>query len=220
MKQVIVAGGTGYLGRPLIEKLCAAGFEVQSVARPQSVTKVPHGCGVIVGNVLDSRTYQDQVPAGSTFVHLVGVAHPAPWKADEFRSIDLVSLEQSVAAAKQRSAGHFIFVSVAHPAPVMKAFIEVRVQCEEVLHASGLCVTILRPWYILGPGHYWPYVLIPAYKALEAIPATRKGAVRLGLVTRSQMVAALAAAVAGAAKGVRIIETAEIRSVRRRDSRR
>jgi uncharacterized protein YbjT (DUF2867 family) len=211
MKQVIVAGGTGYLGRPLIEKLCADGFEVRSVARPQSVTKVPHGCGVIVGNVLDSRTYQDHVSAGSTFVHLVGVSHPAPWKTTGFRSVDLVSLEQSVAAAKQKSVRHFIFVSVAHPAPVMKAFVEVRIRCEEVLRTSGLCVTILRPWYILGPGHRWPYVLIPAYKAFEAIPATRKGAVRLGLVTRSEVISALAATVAGDAKGVRIIETAEIR---------
>jgi hypothetical protein len=26
---------------------------------------------------------------------------------------------------------------------------------------SGLNTTILRPWYVLGPGHYWPYLLKP-----------------------------------------------------------
>jgi uncharacterized protein YbjT (DUF2867 family) len=215
MKQVIVAGGTGYLGRPLIEKLCADGFQVTSIARPQSVAKLPTCCGVITGDALDSRTYQDQVPAGSTFVHLVGVPHPAPWKAAEFRSIDFVSLEQSITAAKRAKAAHFVFVSVAHPSPVMKAFIEVRTRCEQKIQESGLNATILRPWYILGPGHYWPYVLVPLYKALEAIPATRDSAVRLGLVTRSQMVNALAAAVAAGASGatgVRILETAEIRA--------
>jgi uncharacterized protein YbjT (DUF2867 family) len=215
MKDVIVVGGTGYLGRPLIEKLCTSGFRVTAVARPQSAARIPAGCGVIPGNALDSRSYQDRVPAGSTFVHLVGTPHPAPWKAAEFRSIDLVSLEQSVAAAKRAAVAHFVFVSVAHPAPMMKAFIKIRMQCEQKIRESGLNATILRPWYVLGPGHYWPYVLIPIYKALEAIPAARAGAVRLGLVTRTQVVSALSDAVSSGASGIRVLETEGIRSATR-----
>jgi uncharacterized protein YbjT (DUF2867 family) len=95
---------------------------------------------------------------------------------------------------------------------VTKAYIEVRVACEKILRESGLNVTIVRPWYILGPGHYWPYPLMPLYKICEAIPATRESAVRLGLVTRSQMVATLLNAVASGASGVRILETADIRN--------
>src|SRR5438067_9119222 len=98
MKEVFIAGGTGYLGRPLIEQLRTNGFRVKAVARPQSLSKIPFGCAVIPGNVFDCRTYQDQVSPGSSFVHLVGVSHPAPWKAAEFESIDLESLKQSVAA--------------------------------------------------------------------------------------------------------------------------
>jgi uncharacterized protein YbjT (DUF2867 family) len=99
----------------------------------------------------------------------------------------------------------------------MKAFIEVRMECERKLRESGLNATILRPWYVLGPGHYWPYALIPFYKTLEAIPATRQSAERLGLVTRSQMVNSLVWAVASSTAGIRVIETARIRNV---DSRR
>lgn len=212
MRQVVVAGGTGYIGRALVENLCGKGFDVTAIARAESVSKVPTGCRAIVGNVLDSRTYRDEMPAGSTFVHLVGVAHPAPWKGEAFRSIDLVSLEQSVAAAKHSGAAHFVFVSVAHPSPMMKEFIKVRVACEEKIAQSGLNATILRPWYVLGPGHYWPYALIPFYRVLESIPATREGAVRLGLVKHPQMVRALAAAVASDLAGIRILETEQIRA--------
>jgi uncharacterized protein YbjT (DUF2867 family) len=212
MKQVIVAGGTGYVGRPLVERLCANGYQVSAIARPQSAAKVPAGCNLITGDVLDSRTHIAQLPSGSTFVHLVGAPHPAPWKGAAFQSIDLVSLEQSVAAAKQSAARHFVFVSVAHPAPVMKAYIEVRSRCEEIIRESGLNATILRPWYILGPGHRWPYLLIPIYKLFEAIPSKGETAVRLGLVTRAQMVNALAAAVASNPQAWRVIETAGIRS--------
>jgi uncharacterized protein YbjT (DUF2867 family) len=212
MKQVVIVGGTGYLGRPLIEKLSAAGFPVSAVARAQSASKVPAGCAVVPGSALDASTYQNQIPVGSTFVHLVGTPHPAPWKAAQFRSIDLVSLEQSLAAAKHAFAERFIFVSVAHPAPVMKAFIEVRTACERKIQESGLNAVILRPWYVLGPGHYWPYALIPIYKILESIPSTRASAIRLGLVTHAQVVKALAAAVASNTTGIRILETEAIRA--------
>lgn len=214
MKSVFITGGTGYVGRPLIETLSREPVNVTAVARPVSVSKLPSGCTRIVGDVLDSRSYCDHVPSGCTFVHLVGVSHPAPWKANEFRSIDLVSMEQSLAAAKHAGARHFVFVSVAHPAPVMRSFIQVRMRCEELISSSGIAATILRPWYVLGPGHYWPYALLPFYKLFEAIPATRKGAVRLGLVKRAEVVKALAiAALSPVTAGVHVLETPEIRAL-------
>ena len=70
---------------------------------------------------------------------------------------------------------------------------------------------MVRPWYVLGPGHRWPYLLIPFYALAERIPAMRAGARRLGLMTRAQMVAALVHAVEHPATGVRVVEVAEIR---------
>jgi uncharacterized protein YbjT (DUF2867 family) len=79
-------------------------------------------------------------------VQLLGVAHPSPTKARQFREIDLRSCEQSVQAAVANGVRHFVYSSVAHPAPVMRAYVEVRSQCEEMIRASGLNATILRPW--------------------------------------------------------------------------
>jgi len=56
-----------------------------------------------------------------------------------------------------------MYVSVAHPAPVMNAYIEPRMEVEAAIRAAGLNATILRPWYVLGPRHRWPYVLLPFY---------------------------------------------------------
>ena len=77
----------------------------------------------------------------------------------------------------------------------MKLYIEVREECETIICNSGLNATILRPWYVLGPGHRWPYALLPAYWLMERIPATREAALRLGLVTLPQILNALLAAV-------------------------
>jgi len=212
LASVFVTGGTGYLGRPLIAQLLRAGHQVRAVARSESIGKLPQGCHAIAGNALDADTYRDHIEPARTFVQLVGVAHPSPSKANEFRDIDLASAGGAIQAARQSGVEHFVYVSVAHPAPMMKSYIEVRVQCEQMIRESGMNATILRPWYVLGPGHRWPYTLLPMYWLMELVPATRAGARRLGLVTHRQMVLALYDAIAHPAKGVRIVEVPEIRS--------
>ena len=110
-------------------------------------------------------------------------------------------------------AGHLVYVSAAHPAPVMKAYIEARIASEALVRATGIPSTILRPWYVLGPGHRWPYALVPLYLLFGAIPATRDGAHRLGLVTHHAMVRALVRVVESPpGAGLRIVEVPEIRA--------
>src|SRR5262245_40023750 len=94
---VFVTGGTGYMGQKLIGELLRRGFPVQAVARPGSEAKLPPGCTAVRGNALDSGTYKDRVNGAHTFVHLVGVSHPNPWKEAEFRAVDLASTKAAVA---------------------------------------------------------------------------------------------------------------------------
>jgi uncharacterized protein YbjT (DUF2867 family) len=77
--------------------------------------------------------------------------------------------------------------------------------------ATGIPATILRPWYVLGPGHRWPYLLVPIYALLRLIPSKRETAIRLGLVTRRAMIAALLNAVIDPpAQGQRIVTVPDI----------
>lgn len=211
--RVFVTGGTGYVGRPLIVQLLERGHEVRALVRPGSERKLPQGCQAVLGDALDGKSYSARIAPADTFVQLVGVSHPNPSKAAEFRNVDLASGRSAIEAAKNAGVRHFIYISVAHPAPVMKAYIEVRSQCEDLIRASGMSATIVRPWYVLGPGHRWPYLLLPIYKIMELLPPTREGATRLGLVTLDQMVRALVHAVETPAQGVRIVEVPQIRSL-------
>jgi uncharacterized protein YbjT (DUF2867 family) len=208
---VFITGGTGYIGSRLIPRLLERGHKVSALVRPGSQGKLPAGCKAVPGNALDAASYRDRVRPATTFVQLVGVAHPSPAKAAEFRSIDLVAGREAVSAAGFAGIQHFVYVSVAQPAPMMKAYLEVRAECENSIRESGLNATILRPWYVLGPGHRWPYALIPAYWLFERLPATREGARRLGLVTLEQMLEALADAIASPSQGVRVLGVPEIR---------
>lgn len=211
MNPVFITGGTGYLGVPLIKALLAKGYAVHALVRSQSAQRLPRGALPVIGDALDAASFASKIPAAATLVHLVGTPHPNPAKAAEFRRVDLASIHASVAAAKQASVRHFVYLSVAHPAPVMQAYIAVRREGEALVQASGIPATILRPWYVLGPGHRWPYVLLPFYKLLKWIPATREVALRLGMVTLEGMVAAMVNAVEVLPDEIRIMNVDDIR---------
>lgn len=211
MPTVFVTGGTGFMGGNLCTQLLRRGYEVRALARPGSEHKLPHGCKVIAGSALDKNSYAAQIPPAETFVQLVGVTHPNPAKKDEFRAVDLGSARGAIESARAAGVSHFVYVSVAQPAPVMKFYIEVRAEVERMIRESGLNATILRPWYVLGPGRRWPLMLKPLYWLMERLPAMRESALRLGLVTIGQMVAALVQAVENPPQGVRVLGVPEIR---------
>jgi uncharacterized protein YbjT (DUF2867 family) len=192
-RTIFISGGTGYLGVSLIPRLLNRGHSVRALCRKGSEHKLPPGAEVISGNALDPSTFS---PAGcDTLVHLVGTPHPAPWKGAQFRAVDLISLKSSIAAAKAGDVQHVVYVSVAHPAPVMKQYIEVRMECERIIRNSGIRASVLRPWYVLGPGHQWPIILKPAYWICGRLPRVREGARRLGLVRQIEMIEAIVHAV-------------------------
>jgi nucleoside-diphosphate-sugar epimerase len=213
MPHVLISGGTGYIGRRLVPALLGRGHAVRVLARPESRSRVPAGATAVVGNALNAADVAAALSSDTTLVHLVGTPHPSPSKAAEFRAVDLPAALASIAAAAEKQVAHFIYVSVAHPAPIMEAYIAPRVAAESAIANAGLTATVLRPWYVLGPGHRWPIVLMPVYGLLRLFPATRGSAQRLGLVTIDQMVAALLRTVEDPppAGVVRVVEVREIR---------
>jgi uncharacterized protein YbjT (DUF2867 family) len=212
---VFVTGGTGYIGQRLTSALVARGHQVRVLARTGSLGRVTPGATAVVGNALDASSFVSALTEDDTLVHLVGTPHPSPAKALEFQRVDLPSIQASIAAASAAHVTHLIYVSVAHPAPLMKAYIDVRMAGEAAIARAGLRATVLRPWYVMGPGHQWPVMLKPIYAALELWPGTRERAQRLGLVTIDQMVRALVHAVETppSAGSVRVVGVPEIRSM-------
>lgn len=208
---VFLTGATGYIGSRLAAELTRRGHVVRALVRPGSESRLPTDVTPVPGDALDQRTFAAAIAPADTVVHLVGVSHPGPSKADQFRSVDLASARAAVGAARAAGVRHFVYVSVAHPAPVMHAYIAARSEAETLIRASGMNATVLRPWYVLGPGHRWPLLLLPLYWLAALVPLTRDGARRLGLVTLEQMIGTLVRAVENPPSGMRILEVPDIR---------
>ncbi|MFI5310456.1 MAG: SDR family oxidoreductase [Gemmatimonadales bacterium] len=211
---VFVTGATGYIGSRLAARLVARGHGVRALVRHGSEGRLPPGVTPVSGNALDAASFADAVRSEDTVVQLVGTPHPGPAKAAQFRAVDLASARATIENAARARVRHFVYVSVAHPAPTMHAYIGARMEAERLLRATGLAATILRPWYVLGPGHWWPYTLLLMYWVAEKVPSLSEGARRLGLVTIDEMVSALVVAVESGPDGMRVWGVPEIRRAR------
>jgi hypothetical protein len=188
-----MTGASGYLGRPLTALALTRRHTVTAFVRPGSESRVAPGARVVTGNPFVSDELAGACTEGDTLVHLIGTPRPNPSKAQQFLEVDLASTRAAAAAAVSARVGHIVYVSVAHPAPLMHAY-------------------IARPWYVLGEGHWWPYALVPLYKLFELIPSKRETALRLGLVTHRQMVTALMRAIEDGPSGAGIRQVVDIRA--------
>ncbi len=206
---IFVTGGTGYIGRHLIPELIGRGHAVRALVRPTSIGKLPEGAEPVIGDALNAVSFVRGIAPSDTFVQLVGVAHPSPAKAKEFQDIDLASIRESVRAATGSSIRHFVYLSVAMPAPAMKAYVAVREEGERLVRDTGIPATFIRPWYVLGPGHRWPYAILPAYWIWSLFD--RDTSARLYPVKLAQVVRAMVDAIENPPDGVRVVEAPEMR---------
>jgi nucleoside-diphosphate-sugar epimerase len=212
-KTIFISGGTGYIGTRLIRILLKRGHPVLALVRKESEYKVPAGAKFIIANPFDAGTFQSFIPKESVFIHLLGVSHPSPKKAKQFQEIDWPGIKASAGAAMAAGVSHFIYISVSMaPTKLMAAFQAVRKDGEAYCLANKLNCTFIRPWYVLGPGHWWPVFILPFYGIAELVPAWRKKARAMGLVTIKQMLAALLLTVESAPVPLRILEIKDIRA--------
>jgi nucleoside-diphosphate-sugar epimerase len=116
-RRVFITGGTGYIGSNLIPVLIEREHRVRVLVRPGSKAKLPAACEVVSGNALDANSYRQLIRPADTFIHLVGTPNPSQAAAAELRAIDLVSVREAASACAEVGMRHFIYLSVARPAP-------------------------------------------------------------------------------------------------------
>lgn len=216
MQQVFITGATGYIGSALIRRLYEYRdiFQITALVRKGSEHKLPEWCRHVQGDALDATTYQDKVPASCIFIHLVGVAHPSPSKKELFRKIDLVSIHEAVKASNHIGVDHFIYLSVAmFPNRLMRSFQLVRQEGEQLLMQQPFAKTFIRPWYVLGKGHWWPLILKPLYWLLKICPfdKLRKAAYALDTVYLRQLLRTIIRAMEEKPAGLAVYDVKDIK---------
>jgi uncharacterized protein YbjT (DUF2867 family) len=123
--RVLVTGGTGTVGRIVVDNLTAAGKDVRILSRGRRRhhrTDVQH----VVGDVRTGDGLDAAVDGVDTIVHCVRSAQPL------------------VAAAKRAGSPHLVYVSIVGVDRVPFGFYRILLADEHVIAGSGLPWTVLR----------------------------------------------------------------------------
>jgi NADH dehydrogenase len=145
--RVLVAGGSGFIGRHAVRALLDAGHEVTVVSRhrselPESVRWVGRDVGA---QPLDPADF-----AGcDAIVNLIGIAIERG--ANTFARAHVDATEHLVKLGEAVGIGRFVHVSVVAVADAGGPYQETKRIAERRVEQSGLAWTILRPGLVYGP---------------------------------------------------------------------
>jgi uncharacterized protein YbjT (DUF2867 family) len=142
---ILVAGGNGTLGRPMVRLLMDAGHQVRVLTRDRKLVRdLPDDVELVEGDI---RSAKDMAAAVRGCKTVVSAVHGFIGKRDTSpESIDRDGNRVLISAAAEAAVEHFVLVSVQaaspeHPMSLHRA----KYAAEEMLKSSGLRFTIVRP---------------------------------------------------------------------------
>ena len=146
---IAITGGTGFVGQAVLDIAEEQMQPIKALARKasdRSHTRVEW----VMGDLHDTKAL-DQLAAGApAVIHIAGLTNtPDP---AEFARVNVEGTANVIAAAKHDGVRRFIFVSsLSAREPELSRYGASKAEAEELVKASGLDWTIVRPPAVYGP---------------------------------------------------------------------
>ena len=157
--KVVVAGGTGFLGRLLARALLHDGHEVAVLGRdPRKVGRIPElrGAVGIFGDITDPYSLKgtlDGYDAVAVSIQFPNYPMEVPRKGLTFDRYDRQGTEYLVEEAQRANVERFFYISGVNVHPDSdRSWYRAKGRAEEAITGSGLRYSILRPSWAYGPG--------------------------------------------------------------------
>ena len=166
---IAITGGTGFVGRVLIDRALASGVTVRALARqPQEPRE---GVEWIVGDLGDTGALAELVAGTRAVIHVAGLVNaPDPC---QFEAANVSGTLAILQAAMAEMVPRFVFVSsLSAREPDLSAYGLSKAQAERLVRASAIDWTIVRPPAVYGPGDREMFELFRAAKwGVVPVPA-------------------------------------------------
>jgi uncharacterized protein YbjT (DUF2867 family) len=156
--QILVTGGTGFVGSRIVPALCAEGHTVRVLVRsPAAAERVAAlGAAPVAGDIGDAASLRAAIDGCTHVVHLVAMIKGRP---AEFQAVMTDGTRSLVAAALEAEVARFVLMSAlgaAPPTPQTVPYFRAKWAMEQEVKGSGLEHTILRPSFVFGKGGALP----------------------------------------------------------------
>ncbi|MFP4530965.1 MAG: complex I NDUFA9 subunit family protein [Halodesulfurarchaeum sp.] len=152
---VLVTGGTGFVGTHLSRELDSRGHDVTALSRSADGGDLPEGVDVAVGDVTDPETLAEPMADQDVVVNLVALAPLFQPKGGDVmhERVHLDGTRNVVEAATSAGVPTIVQMSALGADPDGEtAYIRAKGRAEQVVWESDLDWTIFRPSVIFGDG--------------------------------------------------------------------
>lgn len=153
--EILVTGGTGYIGTRLCTALADRGHNVTALSRTPRETELPEAVTLYQGDVTDYASIEPAFEEKDAVVNLVALS-PLYTPRGGNRMHDIVhrgGTENAVRAAVEHDVDRFVQMSGIHADPDgPTAYLRAKGKAEDIVRDSPLDWTILRPTIAFGEG--------------------------------------------------------------------
>jgi len=177
---ILVTGGTGFVGSHLIRRLRADDIPVRAVVRePDKAQPLRElGVDVVKGDLADKSSLEKAATGVERVVHLVGIIQET--SEATFSGVHVEGTRNLLEASRKAGVRHFFYQSALGARPGARSrYHKTKWEAEELVRASGIAFTILRPSLIYGPGDQFTIRLAEMIRMSPVLPVIGTGRSRI-----------------------------------------
>jgi uncharacterized protein YbjT (DUF2867 family) len=195
---ILVTGGTGFVGRHLIAALRREGLPVRAVVRRSSKASPIEDLGAepVEGDIADPASLEAAAKGCERIIHLVGIIQEG--RGFTFRSVHVEGTRNMVLAAKKAAVKQFFYQSALGTRENAKSeYHRTKWDAEQLVKASGIPYTVLRPSLIYGSGDAFTERLSEMIRRAPVLPVIGSGRSKVQPIHIDDVTACIVKAVRG-----------------------
>jgi uncharacterized protein YbjT (DUF2867 family) len=152
-ERVFVSGASGFVGSAVVRELAGRSFSVNALVRGKKLPGIGGDVREVRGELSDSAALDEGLRDCAAVIHLVGIIMENPGKGVTFQSVHVEGTRSVIDATRRAGVKRYIQMSaLGTRAGARSVYHQTKWQAEELVRASGLDWTIVRPSMIHGPG--------------------------------------------------------------------
>jgi NADH dehydrogenase len=177
--KIFIAGGTGFVGGHLKRELLKWGHTLRLLVHKRD-TGDGDGVEQIEGDVTRVESFAQALNGCDAAINLVGIIREFPGRGVTFERLHVQATANVLAAAQQAQVRRYLQMSALGTRPdAVSDYHKTKFRAEEMVRASGLDWTILRPSLIYGPKDAFVNMLADQLRLSPVMPVIGDGRYRL-----------------------------------------
>ncbi|HEX6926620.1 MAG TPA: NAD-dependent epimerase/dehydratase family protein [Longimicrobiaceae bacterium] len=174
--RILVTGGTGVIGKPVIDRLIQRGHSVRLLSRnaERDAGLWPERVEPYSGSVSDAGLVRGAAEGCDAVLHIAGIVAEEP-PAVTFQEVNVEGTRRLLEEAQRAGAARFVYVSSLGASHGASDYHCSKREAEELVRGFQGSWLVLRPGKVYGPGDDVISTLLAMVRTLPAIPTVGWG---------------------------------------------